>query len=1479
MDLNELRAGARLSGWRLTKELGRGSFGVTWAAEDENGRLGAVKALRVAPGAELRALARIYHPAVVGVLGGGAHPVHHIVMEFVQGRPLTHFLRSGAAPRDVALGVVALLADALAAIHHAGVSHGDLKPDNVLVESIRGPRLKIVDFGLAGTQRGGTLAYAAPERLLGQPSSTESDCYSLGLILWELVHGSLPWPELDLSEALMERANRAPEARGQQGVIREVLEGLLQVEPANRLDAAHVADRLRRHGVRLPPVDPSLVRRRAKGVHVYGSLVRDAVRVWFEDGGRLALVGVSGSGRSHLLDHLAVELQARGRPVLRIGGSDRPWAAVEQALHSPALPGGPATLPHHPDAERRAALAARALIERCPGGFGLLVDDWEDNDSSVHNVVAGLASRSEIAIAVAGSHAPRWSTDQVLLEPLDIAELRKLVRGLFGTIHGGNRLGERLLALADGLPGPTVDFLVGAVRAGAVVWRAQRWHLVPDAMERLLDTGVPELVIEQELSVDARQVGGTLALLEVPVSLDYLGSLVDLPADRVRVAMNELGDAGLIRLESRLASCRGLASAHALARLVSKPAEAHARIVARMLDQHEPDLVRLGWHVVGAGDRRQAEARGAAIVEVAARRDGREAARLADELWALAPHTALVAPRLRALVSSGRAEEGRRWAEKLLHGRSLGSDDVPVLIELARVYVGFAGRDDLALACVDKAREALAGAPLPPELVHAEAQIHFRAGRHGQAIDAARALADRPPPVGEDELDRWLRLRVVWAQALQGQGEVEQGLALFDGLPEQLGRGRAARALLDGAHGRLLWHAGRFREAADAMERAADEDAGLGALDRARLLNNAAGARYMLGDRPGALSRWEQALILFERLDVPLEQVRVQTNLCLAYREAARWERAVEAGLWAVGRATDLGEDQYVAMAAGNLGDVFLAQGSWADAMRWYRRAEGVAREHELHGELVELARRRAELAILRRDPRATGLAEHAQREARGAGDKVEEARTTALLAFCHARHGRSSKLDTAMEEALEPLRAAGASGELADARLWVAEGLLLVGRTDQALEHATRALVFADEVGHKQLRRRADVLVERIRSIKGVSLRSDRLGRLMELAVAVAEERDLQDLFQAIARAAVDLLDGDRAFVITKEPEGEPMVAASALAPGIEAGQPSMSVVMRALEDGREVLAADLGERSELRNVTSIVDLDLRSAMCVPMTEADQRLGAIYVDSRAISRQELESAGRLLRSLAAFGAVAATNARHFQDAADRNERAAELAHDLRSPASAIHVVVSDMLAKKSQDDPERQPLMRVLEAAQRIRSMASGILEEARPDDRRPVELSALVERVVGLLRHVAAQRGVRLEVVLIPKLWVDGDPQELARLITNLVSNALKYAPKGTRVSVGLAQDGQGVVGLVRDRGPGIPEGAEKLIFDRGQQARGAATGHGLGLYICQRIVREHGGSIEVRNHPRGGAVFTFRLPRRVRAWDSLPAEEVLD
>ena len=1475
MDLSELRPGLRLSRWFLGSLLGRSAAGEAWSGEDEHGRPVMVKVLRQPPAVEHERLLRVSHPALVEVLAVGLQPLPHVVTRRAPGRPLADFVRSGPAPAPIALGVTCAVADALAALHAGGLVHGDLRPANVMVGSLQGPRLKVVDFGQAGVRQGTTLAYSAPERLAGGPATPPADCFALGLLLWELVHGHPPWPDLELSEALQRRALSAPVSTAGTPVARDLMALLLHPRPESRIPAAEVVDRLLAANVPSPPADLGQVWRRMRSVHLFPEMVHEVLDGWLTRGGRLALVGGSGSGRSHALEQLATLLAARGRPFLRLWESARPWTTSEDALQTPALPGPILDLPRLSDAEQRAARVARLLVERCPDGFAVLCDDVDEREPTTLLLLEALARRGEVSIAVTGRLAPPWADDQCLLEPLGQRAVANLVREVFGPLRGGEQIAARVHAAADGFPGSCVGVLMEAVRSGGLAWRARRWHVVPARLATALERGGREDLGTSALGSDAGLVGSTVALLERPVSLEALGALLSLPEERLGAAVDELVEGSLVRLESRRIGCRGVHEARALAALASDPPAIHRRVADWMLAQHEPDWPRVGWHLVGAGDGERVARHGAVILTAALARDGAAAGPLADALWALRPEAAMVVPRLRILLADGRIDDARALAEARLGDGEPGHEELPVLEALARILAG-QGHWREALRCVGRAHQALRGAVLPMDLAEVEAHCLVELQRWGEALEVARALADGPPPTGEGEdLDRWLRLRTLWARASEGLDDPQAGLAVLAGLPESFGRGRSARAVLDGVLGRMLERVGRGRDALDAYERASHEEAGLPADERAAMLVRAAVARTALGDFAGAVNRWEQAEALRERLEDVRGLMEVRSALCLAYRVRGRGEDSIRAGRWAADLAAAQGDAEAEALAAARVGGSFQAQGFWREAQDWFQRAEVVAGEHCVSGIAHRVAYGRAEVALERRDPRSTALAERARQMAEQVGAAVDIGRATALLAFCHARAGRVPELEACAEEAIRVLRQAGAGAELAEARLWIAEAWLHAGRLDLALGEATRSVVFSEEVGHVQFQRRAQSLVERLRAIQGPVQGRDRLDRLLELAQTLVEEREPDRVLQAIARAALDLLEAERAFVLVRG-EGEQLrLAAQVLAAGVGEGQPSLAVVRRVMEDGQEVLAADLGERGDLRDADTVVSLDLRSAMCVPLSLGGARAGVVYVDSRAVSKQELASAARMLRALGAFAAVAVGNARHLEVAGRHSEQAAELAHDLRSPATAIHVIVSEMLARRPADDPEREALLRVLEGAQRIRAMAGAILEEARPPER-PVDLSSLVERLAGLLRHVAAQRGVGLETVIAPNLWVTGDPQELSRLVSNLVSNALKFAPKGSRVSVGLGQDERGVLGMVRDRGPGIPPGQEQHLFQRGWRAPGPQGGHGLGLYICRRIVEEHGGSIEVRNHPRGGTVFTFHLPRRTRAWDSLSPEE---
>jgi two-component system sensor histidine kinase KdpD len=122
--------------------------------------------------------------------------------------------------------------------------------------------------------------------------------------------------------------------------------------------------------------------------------------------------------------------------------------------------------------------------------------------------------------------------------------------------------------------------------------------------------------------------------------------------------------------------------------------------------------------------------------------------------------------------------------------------------------------------------------------------------------------------------------------------------------------------------------------------------------------------------------------------------------------------------------------------------------------------------------------------------------------------------------------------------------------------------------------------------------------------------------------------------------------------------------------------------------------------------------------------------------------------------------------------------------------------------------------------------------------------------------------------------------DPIQLELVVTNLLENAIKYAPAGTPIDVGTQVDGAQIKLWVADRGPGFPPGDEERIFEKFYRAGSPAHkpgGSGLGLAIAKGIVEAHGGWITAENRPGGGALVTLSLPVITHHRDAaLQAEE---
>jgi two-component system OmpR family sensor kinase len=135
-----------------------------------------------------------------------------------------------------------------------------------------------------------------------------------------------------------------------------------------------------------------------------------------------------------------------------------------------------------------------------------------------------------------------------------------------------------------------------------------------------------------------------------------------------------------------------------------------------------------------------------------------------------------------------------------------------------------------------------------------------------------------------------------------------------------------------------------------------------------------------------------------------------------------------------------------------------------------------------------------------------------------------------------------------------------------------------------------------------------------------------------------------------------------------------------------------------------------------------------------------------------------------------------------------------------------------------------------------------------------------------IAEVRPVAGEHELVLETA--EPVAVEGNPDELHRMVANLLENAVRHTPDGTRVTITVTREDGWARLDVCDDGPGIPPGMEEQVFGRfvrgtGPADRAAGDGTGLGLAIVEAVATSHGGEAEAGSSPHGGARFTVRLP----------------
>jgi signal transduction histidine kinase len=431
--------------------------------------------------------------------------------------------------------------------------------------------------------------------------------------------------------------------------------------------------------------------------------------------------------------------------------------------------------------------------------------------------------------------------------------------------------------------------------------------------------------------------------------------------------------------------------------------------------------------------------------------------------------------------------------------------------------------------------------------------------------------------------------------------------------------------------------------------------------------------------------------------------------------------------------------------------------------------------------------------------------------------------------------------------------------------------------------------LRFLETVG-----RQLCLAVEGALHLKAERLHNQEARALAALNKGIGESLDPEAVLEAVGQTALEVIRVDRVHILLGSDARELVVGhlAGLPHPELRKGQSvdltvfGDSLHRTALERQQRIAAADWTKDTGVNK-----DLARRwsgaSALILPLVARRATLGLLVLTSErahAWTDDQIDVA----EALASQASVALENARLYEKARRayrelneaqariiQNEKmavvgtfASGLAHEVRNPLNSIALQLS-VLERRVAPLPagvsgQIKELVSVIrEEVKRLDNLVGDFLQFSRSNrvQFRPTSLDALVDEVTRLLRPEARAAGVSLRRERIGEVTPDlrVDPEKMKQVVINLLQNAIEAMPDGGAVEVasGLV-DGRALL-VVRDTGPGLPEGLDVFQLFVTTKARGT----GLGLSIAQQIVLEHGGEIAAASEPGRGATFTVSLP----------------
>jgi signal transduction histidine kinase len=401
----------------------------------------------------------------------------------------------------------------------------------------------------------------------------------------------------------------------------------------------------------------------------------------------------------------------------------------------------------------------------------------------------------------------------------------------------------------------------------------------------------------------------------------------------------------------------------------------------------------------------------------------------------------------------------------------------------------------------------------------------------------------------------------------------------------------------------------------------------------------------------------------------------------------------------------------------------------------------------------------------------------------------------------------------------------------------------------------------------------------------------------------ALLHATDRKALLAEACRVAVEVAGLRMAWIGLLDPDGEVRVAASAGAVGayldgirIVPGDPTFGAgpTGQSVRSRRPIISDDIAADPSMAPWRDrALAHGFGASGAIPIVAGDAVLGALSVYAGQVGYFEPEivealtslclDIGVALERLDLISDLEAARAELRRDLTQQQHLADELrrvdnmkdvflsaiSHELRTPLTSVQGFARTLLAKHQEIDAELQAelLGRLADNADRLADLiddllaidriARGVLEPIR----RPLCLSELVEAVIGAIPGTADRVTVAGEIV-----HAELDGAMVQRIIENLVVNALRHTPEGTRVVVATSDEADAVVLVVEDDGPGIPAPLRSEVLEPFRQGAAAPVrGAGIGLAVVRHFAELHGGDVTVEDADRGGTRVVVRIPHQ--------------